>query len=561
MHALYAMNSNILPQNTLNSPTALNEYLLTKGVPHEVLKILQDEFVDGEAFLSLTETDLKELKIKTGPRKRLLNLINAAKATNCFIVNGPIYGVQNNISTIASTTGNEIIKVEQPKNSVVDDVNNVQNVPILLHPQNINIQQPNNAENELNVRAWIEAYDAKHTRKVPLLSVLDSGIVGNTDRQEFIRIVCAEIVKLSNDMYPSSQLKTELAKEIVNAFPKLRSSHSPEGYEHFYDKTTNSGFIQYRFQNMRVKLSPTKKKRASAKPTIKKINVKRQRTQFVKQEYLDEEVFQEKCCELIFKISSDSNKPSIIQLLDETRPNRQRSIKNSEQMIIDDIFRLYPKLKDYNGEMIHREFISMFPNNDTFLRNFSSYYVPRILKFCHMKKEYLLQKVDDFDDDNFKALILLPELLPSPNYAKTKTSREDNSKGAKIKASNFSPKQIPNRNLLQFIHTMEDLLVNNEEDETLSQKPKDIQPFLVCFVIGQTKKGQFYIKTDENLISVGDDPIIAFDILVKLHYCFDVQFASDLLTFYDFITGCIMGLNIPGASCRALHTTLCNITL
>lgn len=61
--------------------------------------------------------------------------------------------------------------------------------------------QPNNAENKLNVRAWIEAYDAKHTRKVPLLSVLDSGIVGNTDRQEFIRIVCAEIVKLSNDMY------------------------------------------------------------------------------------------------------------------------------------------------------------------------------------------------------------------------------------------------------------------------------------------------------------------------------------------------------------------------
>lgn len=61
--------------------------------------------------------------------------------------------------------------------------------------------QPNNAENKLNVRAWIEAYDAKIIRKIPLVSVLDSGIVGNTDRQEFIRIVCAEIVKLNNDMY------------------------------------------------------------------------------------------------------------------------------------------------------------------------------------------------------------------------------------------------------------------------------------------------------------------------------------------------------------------------
>jgi len=80
-------------------------------------------------------------------------------------------------------------------------------------------------------------------------------------------------------------------------------------------------------------------------------------------------------------------------------------------------------------------------------------------------------------------------------------------------------------------------------------------------MIEQTKKGQFYIKTDGNLISVGNDPIIAFDILVKLHYCFDVHFASDLLTFYDFITGCIMSLNEPGANCRALHATLCNIIL
>jgi len=32
------------------------------------------------------------------------------------------------------------------------------------------------------------------------------------------------------ERYPSSQSKTELTREIVNAFPKLRSSQSPEGY-------------------------------------------------------------------------------------------------------------------------------------------------------------------------------------------------------------------------------------------------------------------------------------------------------------------------------------------
>jgi len=49
---------------------------------------------------------------------------------------------------------------------------------------------------------------------------------------------------------------------------------------------------------------------------------------------------------------SDTNKSIIIQLLDETRPNRQRNIKNSEQMTVADIFTLYPRLKDYKGEMV-----------------------------------------------------------------------------------------------------------------------------------------------------------------------------------------------------------------
>lgn len=44
--------------------------------------LILDEGVDGYAFMALTEIDLKELKIKTGPRKRILNLINSNNACN-----------------------------------------------------------------------------------------------------------------------------------------------------------------------------------------------------------------------------------------------------------------------------------------------------------------------------------------------------------------------------------------------------------------------------------------------------------------------------------------------
>jgi len=45
---------------------------------------------------------------------------------------------------------------------------------------------------------------------------------------------------------------------------------------------------------MRVKLSPSKKRRALTTSAIKKVNVKRQKIQFAEEEYLDEEIFQEK---------------------------------------------------------------------------------------------------------------------------------------------------------------------------------------------------------------------------------------------------------------------------
>ncbi|GAB1867302.1 hypothetical protein CAJAP_08381 [Camponotus japonicus] len=66
-----------LPEETLNSTEQLKHFLIQNGISEDAVNILKDEGVDGYAFMELTEIDLKELKIKIGPRKRILNLINA----------------------------------------------------------------------------------------------------------------------------------------------------------------------------------------------------------------------------------------------------------------------------------------------------------------------------------------------------------------------------------------------------------------------------------------------------------------------------------------------------
>jgi len=72
-----------------------------------------------------------------------------------------------------------------------------------------------------------------------------------------------------------------------------------------------------------------------------------------------------------------------------------------------------------------------------------------------------------------------------------------------------------------------------------------VQPYLICSMTNEERKGIFYIKADDHLIEIGSNAykrLQAFDILLKLHYCFDVHFAADLVNFYDFITGWVLNL-------------------
>lgn len=87
-----------------------------------------------------------------------------------------------------------------------------------------------------------------------------------------------------------------------------------------------------------------------------------------------------------------------------------------------------------------------------------------------------------------------------------------------------------------------------------------MQPYLICCKIDEERKGKYYIKADNHLIEIGYNGLEAFDILLKLHYCFDVHFSADLVNFYDFITGCILHLVQPKACCVAFDVTLKNLT-
>lgn len=93
-----------------------------------------------------------------------------------------------------------------------------------------------------------------------------------------------------------------------------------------------------------------------------------------------------------------------------------------------------------------------------------------------------------------------------------------------------------------------------------SNKNKNVQPYLICSKNSEERKGIYYIKADDHLIEIGSNGLQAFDILLKLHYCFDIHFSADLINFYNFITGCILQLIQPKACCIAFDVTLKNLS-
>ncbi|XP_031779673.1 uncharacterized protein LOC116416200 [Nasonia vitripennis] len=226
------------------------------------------------------------------------------------------------------------------------------------------------------------------------------------------------------DAYPPKEMKTKVAKSIIISFPKLKSTTGC-GYEHFYNEKLSSSFLEWRLKTMRKTLKSSEKKRTRGK--------KRSLTDSSNvQVELSLEEYESKVSELQFKMPNDTNKFSILQLMDETRSNRQQWIKDPENHVtLHDILNKFPRFTDFKGELILREFQYQITDKDTFLGRFPSYYGPWILKYCKVTKPQLLDQVRYIADSNIKALLILPNVLPSPNYMRRKTNDSTKIKGQK----------------------------------------------------------------------------------------------------------------------------------
>ncbi|KAH0534758.1 hypothetical protein KQX54_008080 [Cotesia glomerata] len=113
----------------------------------------------------------------------------------------------------------------------------------------------------------------------------------------------------------------------------------------------------------------------------------------------------------------------IIKLLEDTREFRRQWIEQSGPTI-SEVFTNYPRLLDFNGEMIEREFDSLYPDSgDNFLEKFPTFYAPRILRYVQECKPAVYAESTIIEDENLRALLVLCTLMAVSNSVITKRGK------------------------------------------------------------------------------------------------------------------------------------------
>ncbi|KMQ84632.1 hypothetical protein RF55_17427 [Lasius niger] len=269
-------------------------------------------------------------------------------------------------------------------------------------------------------------------------------------------------------------------------------------HESFYDEAVGEGYLEWRLKTIRKHLPSNEKRRApttSTEAPSKKRKILRKEP-FINRLLLTESVLIEKISEMKYTKPTDSVKAQVERLLYETRPNRHTEIKSSESITVSDVLKKYPRLKNYEGEMIDNEFRDIFEGHDVLLARFPTHFAPRIIAHCKNVAPHLLEELTDFDI-NLKAIAILPELLPFPNHSNVRKAQAN-----------------------------EDINAKAFERGSLQK-----QPFLLYCTNMDHRKGPFFVQVETHLFSVGNNPLRAFDRLFKLHYLFDTlcSLSSELL--------------------------------
>ncbi|XP_052127925.1 uncharacterized protein LOC127750377 isoform X2 [Frankliniella occidentalis] len=555
----------------------LKDYLQTLNrLKPQTLQNLQDEEVDGEAFLLINEANLQKnfSDIKAGERFKVLQLVEEFKralpqsndeqssssqlddsASSSFDpLPVEIVFVESNectapmVSTSVRKTVESPPPSETPSTSAVEQVMDVKDI-LMQSAEGFRVVE------NIQKNRWP---DDRHRKK--MISILTDYHVKSTGANR-------------DSYYPNPIDKLMMAKGIIRDFPTLADNGNGEGYLAWYDPSSCKGFLGKKFEYLREKhLKPTEKRKIPKDKKKSHASSTTSSTMLSDHDNEDSPSKRSKTDEnyddMVKKLSrmeaTSGSKNIISSLMEGTFSERHKWMNQRPKPSGAQILTKFIHFKSYGGLMITEEFQRLHPKAVAFdLTDI----VNAVLQHSKSTKKKLYEDSSCLQNDSLHALQLIFDILPSVPVKRSKempvTTEETNNK--------FWIASKPCAALVQIVPAGTD--VQGYQNKLQPIKPpsdsnsKQLMsaPFMLWLTDDQLT-GEIYILIDGHFIHVDVDPLSdpfpkAFDVFLKLFHVLAVHYHPQLKFFFNFFEF-VYGLNNkPIPSVRALVGALRTIQI
>ncbi|XDV21824.1 hypothetical protein PO909_026844 [Leuciscus waleckii] len=345
-------------------------------------------------------------------------------------------------------------------------------------------------------------------------------------RRQMVNLLVADMMEVHGRI-PPTHVRTKYAVGITTLFPNLSDPYSGNGYEHYYDAESGSGYLAWRIKTVQ-RNTAVQSRRCSTSTTYGPKS---------KRDFLlaDKQLFGEECREAISLLKHSTDVSVVKNKMMATFQYRQTLVQDQQNSAT--VLDVFPRFLDVPG-LIDQDFTMMFGEevSGRFLAKWPTYFKPRLLAECKNRTsnehvEELLSAQQNSNesgwDSDLSSVLLLVHLLPPT------------SKGHKKSAKISSYQAVK--------HVARYLKIGASVEAFLGSLEPG-QPFLLC--VGEQKNNiqRFYVIIDQKAIPCkAQTSLAAFDELFKAHFIFSVNYHESLNSFYTFIQTTVFNIDLGSA--------------
>ncbi|XP_029939128.1 uncharacterized protein LOC115381707 [Salarias fasciatus] len=359
--------------------------------------------------------------------------------------------------------------------------------------------------------------------------------LSDSSRRQMINILVADMTE-KHGTAPPRNVREMYARGIIELFPYLMDPYSKNGYEHFYDGESGTGYLAWRLKTIQRRSASTESRGPSRQLTGGPAS--RREASFSPEMTLSEEQCQQAMA--LMRYSTDES--TIKQKMKITFQHRRSMVLDGEKS--SDVLIEFPRFKDVKG-LIEQDFILQFGEDVAarFMERWPTTFKQKIIQQCKALPsssdlEELIhcaqvtsveEEMDDARalgwDSDLSSIILLLHLIPP--------SAQGRKRPGKVSAAQA-----------------EKHLVLFKKNGTSIQEHVDAikcttQPYLLAVGMRRSTIHEYFIILDKQVIPCNSTSSLgAFDELFKAHFVFGTMYHQMLHNMYTFIQTTIYNIDV-----------------